>query len=85
MRKLNPTTSCRRAGTDDHKRHKIMKSFLLTFLATAALLTVIPRSTPVRGQGLVPQAKFRKHANAIANRYIVVLSDDAVRNAAPFI
>ncbi|MGH9841282.1 MAG: S8 family serine peptidase [Blastocatellia bacterium] len=56
-----------------------MKPFLLTLLAAAALWTVVPKFTPVRGQGQdqVPQSKIRKHANAIPSRYIVVLEDEA--------
>ncbi|MGH9841281.1 MAG: S8 family serine peptidase, partial [Blastocatellia bacterium] len=61
-----------------------MRLFLLTLLATAALWTVGHRFTLVRGQDQAPQSKFRKHANAnaIANRYIVVLRDDAVNYTA---
>jgi len=52
-----------------------MKLFLLTFVATATPWTV----KPVRGQNQeqMAQTKLRKHANAIPNRYIVVLKDEA--------
>lgn len=70
MRKHIPTLSRR------------MKLFLLALLATATLWTIVPRFTPVRGQDQVPQSKFRKHAKAIANRYIVVLRDEAIDHTA---
>src|SRR5262245_31088328 len=93
MRKLISTRFCRSAETGDSKRLKITKLFLLTLLAMAARWAVAPRFTPVRGQDRAPQPKFRKQAQAtqpkfrkraraIANRYIVVLNDDAVNYTA---
>src|SRR5262245_18833917 len=93
MRNLISTRFCRSAETDDGKRLKITKLLLLTLLAMATMWAVAPRFTPVRGQvratqpkfreqAQATQPKFRKHARAIANRYIVVLNDDAVKYTA---
>ncbi len=82
MRTHISTISRGRVEADNSKRQKILKLFLLTILATAALWTAGPRFTPVRGQDQAPQAKIRKHANAISNRYIVVLRDEAVNGFA---
>src|SRR5437870_3665545 len=56
---------------------RIVSGLLLIALAVLAVGPIEPVSTSaqVREQSI---EKFRKHANAIANRYIVVLRDDTV-------
>jgi aqualysin 1 len=78
------TTFCRSAKTNGGMKRKLPQLLLLTLLALAGWWTIAPRFTPVRGQAQVAQSKFRKHANAktIANRYIVVLRDEAVNDFA---
>ncbi len=82
MRTLISKTFRRKAQAGGGRRRKLTNLFLLTMLAMAPMWTVAPRLTPVRSQAQAPRPKFRKQARAVANRYIVVLNDDAVRYTA---
>ena len=78
MNNLIVTRFCSRLKTNGSMKRKVSQLFLLALLA--ALWAVRPGLTPVNGQAQSVQNKIRKHANAIANRYIVVLRDEVVKN-----
>ncbi len=84
MKTLISTTFCGSVETSGSLKRKLANLILLTLLALAALWVVLPGFTPFHGQAQLAPAKFRKHTKAktIANRYIVVLRDDAVNNLA---
>src|SRR5262245_3545595 len=80
MKTISSKTFCRSVGTGGSNRRRLANLFLLTLLALTVQWATLSRLTPIHGQTQLAQAKLRKHARAIANRYIVVLRDDAVNN-----
>ena len=66
-------------GLLNPRKRGVIASLLLMALIVLAVGTLAMRET--KAQERAPQ-KLRKHANAITNRYIVVLRDDAVNNLA---
>lgn len=63
----------------DMSKIRIVSSLLLIALAILAVGLIEPDFTSAQVRERSPE-KFRKHANAIVNRYIVVLDDDAVNS-----